>query len=81
VRYEPKAALDGGPDGLKYYRIIAENAARYMNEDAWLLLEIGCAQAKEVVRLLKQHKFAPVTVRQDLSGRDRVVIAKGGTKK
>jgi release factor glutamine methyltransferase len=81
VRYEPKEALDGGPDGLKYYRMIAENAARYMNEDAWLLLEIGCGQAKDVVKLLKQHKFSAVTVKQDLSGRDRIVIAKGGAKK
>lgn len=78
--YEPRQALDGGTDGLIFYNTIAQKAAQYMKENAYLLLEIGCNQAKDVTKLLKQHKFTDISVKPDLAGKDRIIVAKNGVK-
>ena len=67
--YEPRGALAGGPDGLSFYRIIAENAANYV------ILEIGYNQAEAVRNILEQHRFKDIVIIKDLSGRDRVAAA------
>lgn len=74
--YEPLEAIDGGPDGLRYYRRIIEEAPAYLREGGWLVLEVGDDQASVVMELIrKRADFGPVEVRQDVAGRDRVVCA------
>lgn len=73
--HEPRKALDGGEDGLKYYRIIAENVADYLTIGGLLALEIGADQGDSVKELLdKTERFGKVLILQDLAGLDRVVI-------
>lgn len=75
VQNEPKIALDGGKDGLDFYRIIADEAWKYLNENGILALEIGHDQKEEVVNLLKQvGKYKDIYSKKDLSGKDRIII-------
>lgn len=76
--HEPRLALDGGRDGLSFYRKIAEEAPRYMKEEGWLLFEIGFDQGEDVKEILKASGFSEVSVIPDLSGSDRVVKGKKG---
>lgn len=76
VQQEPKLALDGGEDGLKFYRAITENAYKYLNECGYLCLEIGEDQKEEVMELLKSNNYQDICCKKDLSGNDRVIIAK-----
>ena len=77
VQNEPFIALDGGIDGLKFYKIIAENAHKFLNEDGKLYLEIGYDQKEEVISLLEKTLFyKEITCIQDLAGNNRVIIAK-----
>ena len=74
--FEPSAALDGGADGLEYYRRIIGTAGNYLKEDGSLILEIGADQSTAVTGIINE-KLKPknVLVKKDISGLDRVVIA------
>ena len=72
--YEPRIALDGGADGLKFYRILSEQAHLHLSKNGLLVLEIGYNQG-EAVKTLLQDKF-DVEVMKDYSDNDRIVIAK-----
>jgi len=76
VQREPRLALDGGADGLAYYRRIAREAPRFLQPGGWLLLEVGSTQADAVESLLQSAGFTEIFVRQDLAGRNRVVRAR-----
>lgn len=71
--FEPRAALDGGPDGLEVVRRLVPQAAARLVPGGWLALEIGCRQAALVRRLLEEHGFEEVRAHKDLAGLDRVV--------
>ena len=74
--YEPREALDGGEDGLDFYRLILEQAPAHINDDGWLILEIGDDQAQDVCALIEETGvFDPPEVKQDLAGHDRIVKA------
>ena len=74
--YEPREALDGGPDGLHYHRRIIEEAPGYLRAGGWLALEVGDGQSAAVVELIrKSDAFGPAEVKKDLTGGDRVVLA------
>lgn len=73
--YEPTLALDGGADGLDYYRIIANNAANHLNAGGKLFLEVGIGQANAVKELLEQTGFINVEIRKDISGIERMIKA------
>lgn len=73
-QFEPKIALDGDIDGLKYYKKIAESAKDYMNEDGKIYLEIGFDQAKDVIQIFEKTGYKFVELVKDLSGNDRVLI-------
>jgi len=73
--FDPKAALDGGWDGLEAYRAIAAQAARRLNPSGLLLLEIGYNQGEILRRMLGRAGFARVDILKDLAGLDRVVSA------
>jgi len=74
VKREPMLALDGGEDGLKFYRIIAQNAPRFLNDGGRIMLEIGFDQANDVKSLLELN-FTEIEVIKDLEGNDRIVKA------
>ena len=74
--HEPRMALDGGKDGLDYYRIIADQASMFLRSGGILALEIGYDQAASVKSLLaKAGTYRNAAVVKDLAGRDRVIIA------
>lgn len=75
VKREPKIALDGGEDGLKFYKEISKEAKKYLLEDGYLAFEIGYNQREYVESILKQDRYKNIYSRKDLSGNDRVVIA------
>lgn len=75
-KFEPKLALDGGEDGLDFYRHIVESAPRFLKEGAWLMFEIGYNQAADLKDIMEKRGFREVLVIKDLSGLDRVVRGK-----
>lgn len=71
--YEPKLALDGGKDGLDFYKIIAKQAKSYLKDGGTLFLEVGIDQAQDVKKLLiKDYK---VEIIKDINGIERIVKA------
>ncbi len=71
--HDPLMALDGKEDGLYFYREIIKGAERYLYPGGMLFFEIGCSQAEDVSRYLKEAGYKEVTVCRDLAGLDRVV--------
>ena len=74
--HEPRLALDGDDDGLKFYNIITKEAAKRLYDGGWLLYEIGCDQGNSVSELMKKSGFVDVQIIKDLAGLDRVVLGK-----
>ena len=70
VRREPALALDGGADGLDFYRRIIAEAPRYLAPGGWLLLEFGSDQAADVKALMARD-FEKISVFADLDGHSR----------
>lgn len=74
--HEPLLALNGGEDGLTFYRIIAAKAAKHLKNGGYLILEIGADQAEEVSRLLAfSGEYERLSTVKDLAGLDRVIVA------
>lgn len=73
--FDPRLALDGGPDGLAPYRVIAAEAANWLKPGGWVLVEIGYDQGAAVSALFLEAGFEDVVVHRDLNGLDRVVAA------
>ena len=71
---DPLISLDGGEDGLYFYREIAKSAPKYLNKNGKIFLEIGINEAKSVKKML-QNNFENIKIKKDYSGIDRVVIA------
>lgn len=71
--HDPRMALDGGKDGLYFYREIIKQAGDYLYPGGMLFFEIGCQQAVEVSHYMRQAGYQEVAVCKDLSGLDRVV--------
>lgn len=74
--FEPKNAFLAGEDGLKFYRIIAENSARYLNPKGVLLLELNANISLQIADLFSNFLF--VKIIKDYSGLDRILIAQNG---
>lgn len=74
--HEPGMALDGGVDGLDFYRNISGEARKYLMPEGMLWLEIGYDQRESVSRLLREQGFDMVECYKDLCGMDRVISAK-----
>ncbi|WP_236899908.1 peptide chain release factor N(5)-glutamine methyltransferase [Devosia sp. SL43] len=73
--FDPRLALDGGPDGLAPHRIIAAEAAAWLKPNGRVLVEIGYDQGASVSALFLEAGFDDVAVHRDLNGLDRVVSA------
>lgn len=77
VQNEPHLALDGGDDGLNFYRAISKDAYKFLKPNGEIYLEIGYDQKEDVIRLLEDtNQYKSIECIQDLAGNDRVVIAK-----
>ena len=70
-KYDPLIALDGGKDGLDFYRIIEKNLSEYLKPEGVLVLEIGYDQADDIKKLFAEYK---VIIKKDYAGNDRVAI-------
>ena len=75
VTYEPRAALDGGEDGLVFYRAIVENYRRNLCDDGCFIFEIGYDQAADLEALAENSGFSCRIVK-DLGSNDRVAVLK-----
>ena len=74
--YEPRHALDGGPDGLTVISRVIREAPEVLRQRGGLLLEMGDGQADEVAALaFKSKKFKKIHILKDHSGVDRVLVA------
>ncbi len=73
--FDPRPALDGGADGLTFYRWLAVEAAARLRAGGRLMLEFGDGQAPAVTEILRGHGWTIEAVEADLAGRDRIVIA------
>ncbi len=75
--FEPHIALDGGRDGLDFYRKITNAAQMLLRRDGWLLFEIGYDQEKQVTEILKESEiFDSIYTKKDYGGNPRIVVAK-----
>ena len=79
VQQEPKIALDGGKDGLDFYRKISENAIKFLKRQGYLCLEIGYNQKKDVIQIIEAHKrYVNTYSKKDLCQNDRVIVTRIG---
>ncbi|MBM4146340.1 MAG: peptide chain release factor N(5)-glutamine methyltransferase [Nitrospira sp.] len=76
--WEPVEALNGGEDGLDYYRIIIPESKNYLKEHGYLVLEIGIGQSDEVKWMAEEAGFQDIIAIRDYSGIERILIANKG---
>lgn len=76
VMQEPRMALDGGADGLDFYRRIAHGAPAHLNPGGLIAVEVGIHQAQDVADLFRQAGLCDVSVRKDIYGVERMVSAR-----
>lgn len=72
--HEPRLALDGGIDGLDFYRRITVDSKEFLAPKGLLIYEIGYDQGESVMNILKQEGFKDIQILKDLQGHDRVVM-------
>lgn len=72
--YEPYIALEGGEDGLDFYRDITRESVKYLKDKGILAFEVGHDQAEDVSEILKHNGYTNIYTKKDLQGIDRVVI-------
>ena len=73
--YDPKIALDGGDDGLDFYKIIANESVKFLKQNGMIFLEIGFGQAEMVKKILKKN-FEKIKVVNDYNNIERIIIAR-----
>ena len=71
--HEPRLALDGGTDGLDFYRVICEKWRDALCENGMLFFEVGIGQADQVLRIMRSHGFGDIQIVKDLNNIPRVV--------
>ena len=79
VRLEPHRALDGGDDGLDFYRAITKKAKSVLNENGFILYEVGIGQAEDVAAIGADYGFT-AEIFPDLGGIDRAVLLRNNSK-
>ena len=79
VQKEPKIALDGGSDGLDFYRKIVKQGYEYLKMGSYLCFEIGFDQKIDVIEIIEnENKYIDTYCKKDLYGNDRIIITKVG---
>jgi len=74
--FDPRAALDGGADGLDFYRKLAAEAKPFLKTDGKIMLEFGDGQADAIRTIFEAEKWIVEAVREDYSHRARILIAR-----
>lgn len=74
--HDPVGALDGGRDGLDFYRRIVSHSTEYLEPGGWLFFEIGYDQGEKVSALMEAEKYMEINIIKDLAGLDRVVMGR-----
>ena len=74
--FDPRAALDGGADGLDFYRMLAAQAKQFLKPDGKIMLEFGDGQADAIKRIFENEKWIVEAVKEDYSQRERILTAK-----
>lgn len=73
--FEPKIALDGGHDGLLFYRILSEQCSNFMNKDGYLAIEIGAGKTNDVKKIFQDsNQYQLTEVKKDLNNIERTMI-------
>ena len=72
--YEPYNALEGGEDGLDFYRQITQESVKYLKQEGILAYEVGHDQAEDVSKIMKCYGYDRIYTKKDIQGIDRVVI-------
>ena len=75
VQHEPKLALDGGFDGLKFYRAIAKSWTCLLKKSGYICVEVGQGQANDVAGIFENNNLTNIQIFQDLADIDRDVVA------
>lgn len=75
VQHEPKMALDGGEDGLVFYRAIAESWAPHLRSGGFVAVEIGIGEAEDVCRIFTEAGLTNVQIFRDFAGIERIIFA------
>jgi|SRR5690625_2369601 len=73
-KHEPRVALDGGQDGLDYYRKIIPRARKHLKKNGILIFEIGFDQGEEIKKLLSENSFRDISVINDLEDNNRIAL-------
>lgn len=74
VKKEPILALDGGEDGLEFYRKIVKKAKKYLSKNGYVAFEIGYNQRVDIEKILEENGYKNIYSRKDLAGNDRIVV-------
>ncbi|CEK15370.1 peptide chain release factor N(5)-glutamine methyltransferase [Chthonomonas calidirosea] len=74
--YEPRHALDGGPDGLTFHRVLVEQARDLLVPNGWLLMEVAWGQAAQVRSLFEANGYSQIEVLRDLASVERAVCGR-----
>ncbi len=76
VLYEPDLALYATDNGFATYKVIINSAYKYLKSNGRLILEIGYSQKKKLTTILHEYQFEIISIKRDLAGLDRVIVAK-----
>ena len=74
--FDPRAELDGGVDGLDFYRMFAARAKPFLKSDGKIMVEFGDGQAEAIRKIFETEKWIVEAVKEDYSQRERILIAK-----
>jgi release factor glutamine methyltransferase len=82
AEFEPRIALDGGPDGLGFFRRIVTGSVLFLKDGGWLMLEIGEGQREAVAEMIRNTGvFTSPSIIRDHSGADRIIRARKGSRR
>ncbi len=76
VKKEPVIALDGGKDGLDFYRKISDGARKYLRPGGYVLFEMNAAKSFDIRNIIEKNGFIAEKIVKDYSGLDRILIGK-----
>ena len=74
--YDPRGALDGGADGLDFYRRFAREAAPFLKPEGKIMLEFGDGQAEAIRKTFEEQNWIVEAIREDYTQRQRILIAR-----